>query len=78
MLQPVEAMLAKWPMLYPEITDADEAARVREEVITPILVTPRPLRYLRREKGGVREMARLPTVRGRRPGNPAGPGGPEG
>ena len=24
MHQPVEAMLARWPMLYPEITDADE------------------------------------------------------
>ena len=60
MPQPIEVMLARWPLLYPETTDADEAARVREEVIAPILITPFSLRYLRREKGGVREMARLP------------------
>ena len=62
MPQPIEVMLARWPLLYPETTDADEAARVREEVIAPILITPFSFRYLRREKGGVREMARLPST----------------
>ena len=46
MPQPIEAMLARWPLLYPETTDADEqngndpdndAARVRRQVIAPIL-----------------------------------------
>ena len=45
MLQRVEAMLARWPMMYPETTDADEqngnghdhAAKVRRQVIAPIL-----------------------------------------
>ena len=45
MHQPVEAMLARWPLLYPETTDADEqngngpdwAAKVRRQVIAPIL-----------------------------------------
>ena len=46
MPQPIEAMLARWPFLYPEITDASEqngndpdndAARVRRQVIAPIL-----------------------------------------
>ena len=46
MPQPIEAMLARWPFLYPEITDDSEqngndpdndAARVRRQVIAPIL-----------------------------------------
>ena len=50
MTHPIEAMLAKWPMLYPDISGAveqdgngpGEAARVRSRVIVPIL-HPRPL-----------------------------------
>ncbi len=40
---PVEAMLAKWPLLYPEVAGADEendngeATRIREEVVRPLL-----------------------------------------
>ena len=45
MLQPVKVMLARWPVLYPEITDVGEqeddgpgeADSVRREVIVPIL-----------------------------------------
>ena len=45
MPQPIEAMLAWWPFLYPETTDAseqddnghDHAAKVRRQVIAPIL-----------------------------------------
>ena len=45
MLQPMEAMLPRWPLLYPETTDAGEqngngpdwAAKVRRQVIAPIL-----------------------------------------
>ena len=45
MPQPIEAMLARWPFLYPETTDAveqddnghDHAAKVRRQVIAPIL-----------------------------------------
>ena len=45
MLQRVEAMLARWPMMYPETSDADEqngnghdhAAKVRRQVIAAIL-----------------------------------------
>lgn len=42
---PVEIMLAGWPVLYPEITGAgeqggaDEVARVREEIVRPLLDT---------------------------------------
>ena len=45
MPQPVEAMLAGWPFLYPEVAEtdeenaADEAIRVREEVVRPLLDT---------------------------------------
>ena len=44
MPRPIEPMLARWPMLYPEIAGADvendsfnEAARVRREVVAPLL-----------------------------------------
>ena len=44
MPRPIEHMLARWPMLYPEIAGAsvendssDEAARVRREVVAPLL-----------------------------------------
>ncbi len=46
---PVEIMLAKWPLLYPEIAGAalenadDDAARVREEVVRPLLDTSDPV-----------------------------------
>ena len=45
MPQPVEAMLAGWPLLYPEMMgaeergDSDEAAKIREEVVRPLLDT---------------------------------------
>ena len=42
MTQPIEAMLARWPLLYPETTDSDEhngngpdwAAKVRRQDLT--------------------------------------------
>ena len=75
MPQPIEVMLARWPLLYPETTDADEAARVREEVIAPILVTPDLFDTFEEKREEYGKWARLP---GRGPGNPDGPGGPEG
>ena len=43
MPNPVESMLARWPVLYPEKAGADEenvngeTARVREQVVSPLL-----------------------------------------
>ena len=45
MLQPLEVILDKWPILYPEISGSgesdgsgpDEAARIREEVVAPLM-----------------------------------------
>ena len=44
MVQPLETMLARWPLLYPEITDAGEqdnrpgeTDRIRQEVVAPLL-----------------------------------------
>ena len=45
MPNPVEVMLARWPLLYPEVAgadeenDNDEAIRVQEEVVRPLLDT---------------------------------------
>ena len=88
MPQPIEAMLARWPFLYPEITDADEqngndpdndAAKVRRQVIAPILESQDLLHAFEEKREEYSRWLRLPGVRRNWDlENPAGPGGPEG
>ena len=60
MPQPVENMLAKWALLYPEMTgaserhDHDETARVRKEVVSPLLTETDLLHTFEEIKGDTR------------------------
>ena len=80
---PVEIMLARWPMLYPEsIGDWKEerrddeqgedhgvqAARVRSEIIAPVLEAEDLVHDLRREERGLQELDSLPIRNRGRPG----------
>ena len=66
----VEAMLAGWPLLYPETTDAveqddhghDHAAKVRRQVIAPILESQDLLHTFEEKREEYSKWLRLPGV----------------